>query len=88
VGVVDIPFELVGEIASAGAVAEAGNVECVAAPRHDGFLLWLVQFCVRVVDLGSKLQNRWSSSGRCDEGIDDQGNVVRLDDSAVVGVEL
>lgn len=31
---VDIPFELVGEVASAGAVAEAGHVESGAAARH------------------------------------------------------
>lgn len=39
VSVVDIPFELVGEVASAGAVAEAGNVESSAATRHDD-LCW------------------------------------------------
>ena len=33
--VVDIPFELVGEVSSAGAVAEAGHVEGSAAARHD-----------------------------------------------------
>ena len=32
----DIPFELVGEVASAGAVAEAGDVKSSAASaRHD-----------------------------------------------------
>lgn len=31
---VDIPFELVGEVASAGAVAKAGHVESGAATRH------------------------------------------------------
>lgn len=35
VSVGDIPFELVGEIACAGAVAEAGNVESLTATRHD-----------------------------------------------------
>lgn len=34
VDAVDIPFELVGEVASAGAVAEAGHVQGVAAARH------------------------------------------------------
>lgn len=34
VDVVDIPFELVGEVASAGTVAEAGYIECGAATRH------------------------------------------------------
>jgi hypothetical protein len=34
VGEVDIPFELVGEVASAGAVAEAGHVKGGAAARH------------------------------------------------------
>lgn len=33
---VDIPFELVGEVASAGAVAEAGHVEGLATARHGG----------------------------------------------------
>ena len=33
----DVPFELVGEVASAGAVAEAGDVESgTASARHDG----------------------------------------------------
>lgn len=32
---VDIPFELVGEVASAGAVAKAGHVESGATARHD-----------------------------------------------------
>lgn len=33
----DVPFELVGEVAGAGAVAEAGDVESSAASaRHDG----------------------------------------------------
>lgn len=32
---VDIPFELVGKVASAGAVAEAGHVEGLATARHD-----------------------------------------------------
>mgnify|MGYP004720992811 CR=1 FL=1 len=31
---VDIPFELVGEVASAGAVAKAGHVKGGAAARH------------------------------------------------------
>ena len=31
---VDIPFELVGEVASAGAVAETAHVQGVAASRH------------------------------------------------------
>jgi hypothetical protein len=31
---VDIPFELVGEVASAGAVAKAGHVQSGAAARH------------------------------------------------------
>lgn len=30
----DIPFEFVGEVLCAGAVAEAGDVECSAASRH------------------------------------------------------
>lgn len=30
----DIPFELVGKVASAGAVAEPGDVESSAASRH------------------------------------------------------
>ena len=30
----DIPFELVGQVAGAGAVAEAGNVERGSAARH------------------------------------------------------
>ena len=30
----DIPFELVGKVASAGAVAKAGDVERGAAARH------------------------------------------------------
>lgn len=34
VGEVDIPFELVGEVASAGTVAEAGHVKGGAAARH------------------------------------------------------
>lgn len=33
--VVDVPFELVGEVASAGTVAEAGHIECGSAARHD-----------------------------------------------------
>jgi hypothetical protein len=33
---VDIPFELVGEVASAGAVTEAGHVEGSSTARHDG----------------------------------------------------
>jgi hypothetical protein len=33
----DVPFELVGEVAGAGAVAEAGDVErSTASARHDG----------------------------------------------------
>ena len=32
----NIPFELVGEVASAGAVAEASDVERGAAARHVG----------------------------------------------------
>lgn len=32
---VDIPFELVGKVASAGAVAKAGHVESGATARHD-----------------------------------------------------
>lgn len=32
---VDIPFELVGEVASAGAVTEAGHVESSSTARHD-----------------------------------------------------
>lgn len=31
---VDIPFELVGEVASAGAVAEAGHVKGSSSARH------------------------------------------------------
>lgn len=31
---VDIPFELVGEVAGARAVAEAGHVESLTAARH------------------------------------------------------
>ena len=33
-GEVDIPFEFVGEVAGAGAVAKAGHVESGAASRH------------------------------------------------------
>lgn len=33
--VVDIPFEFVGEIASARAVAEAGHVKGGSTARHD-----------------------------------------------------
>lgn len=36
VSVVDIPFELVGEVASAGTVAETGHIKSIAAARHDG----------------------------------------------------
>lgn len=32
----DIPFELVGKVAGAGAVAEAGDVERGSAARHSG----------------------------------------------------
>lgn len=31
----DIPFELVGKVAGAGTVAEAGHVKSLAASRHD-----------------------------------------------------
>jgi hypothetical protein len=31
----DIPFELVGQVAGAGAVAEAGDIESSATARHD-----------------------------------------------------
>ena len=31
---VDIPFELVGEVASAGAVAKAGHVKSLTSSRH------------------------------------------------------
>ena len=32
----DIPFEFVCEVASAGSVAEAGHIKCIAAAaRHD-----------------------------------------------------
>lgn len=34
VDVVDIPFELVGEVASAGSVTETGHVKGLAATRH------------------------------------------------------
>jgi hypothetical protein len=33
--VVDIPFEFVGEVSSAGAMAEARDVEGLASARHD-----------------------------------------------------
>jgi hypothetical protein len=32
----DIPFEFIGKVASAGAVAEAGNVESGSTARHVG----------------------------------------------------
>jgi hypothetical protein len=35
VHVVDIPFEFVGEVASAGAVAKAGHVKRLTTSRHD-----------------------------------------------------
>jgi hypothetical protein len=35
--VVDIPFEFVGEVASTGAVAEAGHVESLTSARHGGW---------------------------------------------------
>lgn len=35
VDAVDIPFEFVGKVASAGAVTETSHVQGVAAARHD-----------------------------------------------------
>ena len=35
VDLVDIPFELVGEVASAGTVTEAGHVQGITTARHD-----------------------------------------------------
>jgi hypothetical protein len=40
VNVVDVPFELVCEVASAGAVAEAGHVKCSSAARHGFRVDW------------------------------------------------
>lgn len=90
--VVDIPFELVGKIASAGAVAEAGNVESLATARHVCWMLRVKQGrYVCAINLATRLQNQWSSSGRCDDGGEEIGDEAAAceagwcNGSAVVG---
>jgi hypothetical protein len=71
VGEVDIPFELVGEVASAGAVAEAGHVKGGAAARH-----CRVAKDVLLEDYNKR--NRWNSFKKCAERIGIDGKRLMM----------
>lgn len=59
---VDIPFELVGEVAGSGAVAEARHVQGGSTARHDG------DAAVVVDGGGEKRENGESGISPCQPG--------------------